>query len=110
MTTRALVITLAEHLASARALLEMPPFSQTPEQAMETLVPAGSPTGAAPATHYWLSSEMSPDAWAGCQQLCASPSIPWAECHSYDAATNPGFPAAKLAELGLQPLIPMPLP
>lgn len=108
MTTRALVIILAEHLASARALLELPPFSQTPEQALETFVPAGSPTGATPATHYWLSSEMSPAAWAGCQQLCQS--LPWAECTAYDAATDPGFPAAKLAEMGLQPLIPTPLP
>lgn len=97
--TRGLVIILAEHVASARALLELPPFAQTPEQAAETFVPAGSPTGTAPATHYWLSSQMSAQAWAGCQQLCTS--LPWAECHAYD---DPGFPAAKLAELGLQPL------
>lgn len=108
MTTRALVIILAEHLPSARALLELPPFSQTPEQALETFVPAGSPTGADPATHYWLSAELSPAAWAGCQQLCAS--LPWAECHAYDGVNDPGFPASKLAELGLQPLAPVPLP
>lgn len=106
--TRALVIILAEHVASACALLELPPFSQTPEQALETFVPAGSATGATPASHYWLSSEMSPDAWAGCQQLCQS--LPWAECHEYDAATKPDFPAIKRAQMGLQPLTPNPLP
>lgn len=106
--TRGLVIILAEHVASARALLELPPFAQTPEQAAETFVPAGSPTGTAPATHYWLSSQMSDQAWAGCQQLCTS--LPWAECHAYDGVNDPGFPASKLAELGLQPLAPVPLP
>jgi len=107
MTTRALVIILAEHVPSARALLELPPFSQTPEQAANTFVPAGSPTGNPPATHFWLSSQMSQEAWDDCQTLCAA--LPWAQRHAYNEETDPEFPSAKITELGLHPITnPMP--
>jgi hypothetical protein len=108
MTTRVLVIIESTSLAEARELLKLPPFSQTAEQAAECFVPAGSATGDAPATHHWLSAEMSPDAWAACQQLCAG--RPWAECHAYDFQAAPDFPRTKLSALGLQPLTPTPLP
>lgn len=104
LVNRILVIIEAGHVESARALLQVPPFEQTAEQAETTFVPAGSPTGQRPATHFWCSSDMTPESWAACQQLCSG--LPWAECFEYDAATAPGLPAQKLAELGLQSIHP----
>ncbi len=108
MMIRAMVIIHAEHVPSARALLEVAPFNQSPEQAEATFVPAGSPSGAAPATHWWLSAQMGPELWAACAQLAGA--LPWAECWQYDLAQEPGFPQEKLAALGLQPLTPETLP
>lgn len=97
---RALVIIETAHLAEAWSMLQMSPFEQTPEQAAESFVPMGSPTGNEPATHYWLSAQFSPGAFAAAQQACEA--LPWASCFDY---TDPAFPAQKRAELGLQPLI-----
>ncbi len=108
MTTRALVIIEADHLADARGMLLQPPFNHSAEQAATTFVPAGSPTGDAPATHWWLSSEMSAEAWAACQQVCAS--LPWAQCSDYDSTQAPAYPKQKLSELGLQPIHSVILP
>jgi len=91
---RALVIIEAEHLATARGMLTQSPFDQTAEQAAESFVPMGSPTGHEPATHYWLSAQFRPEAWTAAQA--------WASCFDY---TAPAFPALKRAEMGLQPLI-----
>lgn len=99
---RAIVIITADILADARGLLQSAPFSQTPAEAASTFVPAGSATGAAPATHYWCSTDMTPESWAACQHLCDQ--MAWAECFEYDLAANPNFPGLKLAEMGLQPL------
>lgn len=99
---RILVIIEAGHVESARALLQVPPFEQTAEQAETTFVPAGSPTGQRPATHFWCSSDMTPESWAACQHLCAQ--IAWAQCFEYDLAIEPDFPAKQLALLGLNPL------
>lgn len=79
-------------------MLQLPPFEQSPEQASESFVPMGSPTAHEPATHYWLSAQLSPEAWSAAQAACEA--LPWASCFDYD---DPGFPALKRAELGLQP-------
>lgn len=103
--SRVLVIIAAEHVASARALLEVAPFNQTPEQAAGTFVAAGSATGEVPATHWWLSAEVSETSLAACRGLCEQ--LPWAECHEYDLRTEPGRPLGVLADLGLQPMRPV---
>jgi hypothetical protein len=97
--TRILVIIDAEHLPSARALLEMEPFLQTPEQAAASFVRADQG-----GTRYWLSAQVSDTALAACQQLAAA--LPWAECHEYDLDTQPGFPAEWLTQNHLQPYTP----
>jgi len=101
--TRILVIIHAEHVPSARALLEMEPFNHTPEQAANSFVRADQGN-----TRYWLSGQVSDVALAACQQLASA--LPWAECHQYDLDTQPDFPILKLAEMGLRPFEPdMPL-
>jgi hypothetical protein len=97
--TRILVIIEAEHLPSARALLEMEPFLQTPEQAATSFVQADQGD-----TRYWLSAQVSNEAMAACQQLASA--LPWAEWHEYDLDTQPDFPILKLAEMGLRPFEP----
>lgn len=97
--TRILVIIAADHLSSARALLEQPPFSQTPEQAAQTFVRADQD-----GTRYWLSAQVSEGTHAACQQLCTA--LPWAECLEYDLDTQPDFPHQWLAQHNLQPYAP----
>jgi hypothetical protein len=102
--TRGLLIITADHLPSARALAESPPFSLPPEQAAQLFVPAGSADGAAPASHYWASGLFTDDQWAALQQL--ETALAWAQTHEYDLATQPSFPWSLLTSLGLQPLTP----
>lgn len=101
--TRGLVIITADHLASARALATAAPFSLDEEAAAKMFQPAGSPTGAEPATHCWAAGLFTAPQWAALVQLAAA--LDWAELHEYDIDTQPGFPAVKLAGLGLQPMI-----
>ena len=96
----ALVIIEAAHLATARGMLQMSPFDQSPEAAAQSFVPMGSPTGHEPATHYWLSAMFRPEAWTAAQTACDA--LPWASCFEY---SEPSFPALKRAGMGLQPLI-----
>lgn len=100
--TRALLIITAEHLASARALAQAYPFNLSESQAAEMFVPAGSPTGDAPATHYWVSGLFEAAYWASIQSLAAL--LPWAECHMYDMDSEPDFPQTRLAAMHLQPM------
>lgn len=100
--TRALLIILAEHVVSARALATATPFSLTAEEAEGLFVPAGSPTGAAPATHWWASGQFIDVHWQAIQGLAML--LPWADCHTYDLNQQPLFPEQQLASLGLQPL------
>lgn len=102
--TRALVIVEAAHLVEARGLLLGEPFHYTPEMAAGTFVPAGSMTGEEPATHYWLSAQMSPVKWAACQALAAARA--WAWCFDYDLESEPDFADLTLEALGLQRLTP----
>jgi hypothetical protein len=102
--TRALLLITADHLSNARAMAEVPPFSLSPASAATLFVPAGSPSGAAPATHYWASGHFTPDQIAALRQLVAS--LPWAECHEYDLGTEPQKPWEVLTAMGLQPLTP----
>lgn len=100
--TRALLIILTDHVDSARALAQSPPFNLTEAQAAELFVPAGSPTGDAPATHYWAAGVFTDAHWDAIQSLAGL--LPWADCHIYDINTQPDFPFTQLATLGLQPL------
>ncbi len=100
--TRALLIILAEHVDSARALATATPFSLTEEQAAELFVPAGSPTGAAPATHWWAAGQFTDLHWQAIQGLAML--LPWADCHTYDLIEDPDFPQSQLAALNLLPL------
>lgn len=101
--TRILVIIDAAHLASARALLEQPPFNHTPEQAAQTFVQADQ--GGA---YFWLSAQVNDAAHAACIQLAAA--LPWVTVHEYDMDANPDFPRQWLAANGLQPFTPPVLP
>lgn len=101
---RVLVIIVAEHVASARALLELEPFNLTPEEAASTFVSAGSPTGTSPATHWWLCAQVSDSVRSACSALCRQ--LSWAFYHEYDMLEEPGAPMAVLASLGLQPMKP----
>lgn len=98
--TRALLIIQADHVASARALATAAPFSLTEQEAENLFVPAGSPTGLAPATHFWSSGSFTTEFWQAIQQL--SQLLPWAECHAYDLDAQPHFPDEQLDSLGLQ--------
>ena len=102
--TRALLLITADHLSNARAMAEVPPFSLSPADAANLFVPAGSPSGAAPATHYWASGLFNPDQIAALRQLSAS--LPWAEVYDYDLDTEPQKPWEVLTAMGLQPLKP----
>ena len=105
--TRALLIILAEHVASARALATASPFNLTTEEAAQLFVPAGSATGQAPASHYWASGQFNEASWAAIQGLAML--LHWAECHVYDLNANPDFPQQQLAALNLLPLeVPQP--
>jgi hypothetical protein len=68
--------------------------------AMNEFVPAGSPTGQAPATHYWLAGVFSPAEMTMVEQL--QPSFPDAVVMEYDMDTQPTTPDDELAKLGLQ--------
>ena len=100
--TRALLIIQADHVPSARALATATPFSLTEEEAANLFVPAGSPTGDAPATHYWVAGLFTPIYWNAIQGLAML--LPWADCHAYDLDTQPDFPDTQLAALGLKRL------
>lgn len=100
--TRGLLIILVEHVDSARALATASPFSLTAEQAEQLFVPAASPTGDAPATHWWAAGQFNESHWNAIQGLAML--LPWAHCHAYDLCTQPLFPYQQLATLGLQPL------
>lgn len=100
--TRAVLIILAEHLLSARALATASPFSLTEAEAQTLFVPAGSPTGDAPATHYWAAGLFTPEHWNAIQGLAML--LPWAYCYAYDIDADPACPYTKLTDLGLLPM------
>ena len=83
-------------------MAEVPPFSLSPADAATLFVPAGSASGAAPATHYWASGLFTTDQIAALRQLAAA--LPWAECHEYEQDTEPQKPWEVLTAMGLQPL------
>lgn len=100
--TRALLIILADHVDSARALAQATPFSLSEADAANLFLPAGSPTGDAPATHYWAAGVFEAMHWQAIQGLAML--LPWADCHEYDIQTQLDFPLTQLASLGLQPM------
>jgi len=70
--------------------------------AKAAFVPMGSPTGDAPATHWWLAGLFPEDAIAKLPALQAA--FPEAHVESYHWRQQPGRPWALMAELGLQAL------
>lgn len=97
----AVVIVPSEHVASARAIAESA-FDLPAEVAANEFVPAGSPTGALPATHYWLATKFSDVQFAELQQLAAA--VGWGRVEAYSLDTEPLKPWDVLAEMNLQPL------
>lgn len=97
----AVVIIAADHLESARALAEGE-FGLPANVAAQEFVPAGSPTGALPATHWWLATRFTDESYAKLLQLEASAS--WANVEAYDLDTEPLKPWEILGQMGLQPL------
>lgn len=100
--TRALLIILADHVASARALATATPFSLTEEEAGQLFVPTASPTGSLPATHWCLSGDFNEAHWNAIQGLAML--LPWADCHAYDLVTQPDFVRGRLTALNLLPV------
>jgi len=100
--TRGLLIIASAHIATARQLATQPPFSLDPVAADELFVPAGSATGEPPASHFWASGQFTEEQMEALHSLATS--LPWAECHTYNLDTDPGFPFALLTAKGLQPL------
>jgi hypothetical protein len=97
----AVVIIAADRLESARALAEGE-FGLPTDVAAQEFVPAGSPTGSLPATHYWLATKFTDESFAKLKQLEAL--VGWARTEAYNLDTEPLKPWAVLAEMDLQPL------
>lgn len=99
--TRLLIIIPADEVSAARAATAVV-FG---EHALTEFVPAGSPTGGLPATHWWLAgvfTESQTDAVDGLKGA-----FPLAHVESYDAISHPSRPLELLAEMGLQRLTPV---
>lgn len=77
-------------------------FGYTAEQAAAAWTPMGSPTGKAPATHWWLSAQFTAEGAALAEVLAAQP--PGAQVLEYDFATQPAFPDQQREALQLMPL------
>jgi hypothetical protein len=101
---RSLLRITPAHVASARALGEVPPFSLPADEADNLFVPAGHLPGSQTIELYWAAGVFTAEQAAALQQLAAS--LPWAQYDEYDLQTQPGFPQAKLAEMGLEPFTP----
>lgn len=99
--TRLIIIIPAEILDVARAAA----LGAFGEIAAGAFVPAGSPTGDAPATHWWLAGLFAAEEAANLPALQAV--FPAAHVESYDLMTDPGRPWALREEMGLQPLKPV---
>lgn len=72
------------------------------EVAHSAFVAAGSATGDAPATHWWLAGMFSDEELVKLPALQAA--FPAARVESYTLATQPGRPWEVLAEMGLMPI------
>ena len=96
--TRLLIIIPAEKLASVRAAAG----GVYGDVGQTAFVPAGSASGDAPATHWWLSGMFT------AAELALLPALqvafPEARIESYDLMDQPARPAELLVELGIQPL------
>lgn len=97
--TRLIIIIPAAILAAVRVAVE----AAFGEVEQSEFVPAGSPTGGEPATHYWLAGVFTEAKMVKVAALQAA--FPTAYVESYDLQTQPGRPMELLGELGLQPLI-----
>lgn len=101
---RALLTITPEHVASARALAEVPPFGLPAEDASKLFLPAGHLPGSEAVALYWAAGLFTAEQAAALQQLAAS--LPWENYFQYDLKTQPNFPTEKLAEMGLEPFTP----
>ena len=104
--TRALLFIEAAHVTEARAMAQQPPFLLSADSLGLLFVPAGSPTGQVPATHYWASGLFTDEQYTTLVSLAAA--LPWAECLAYDADNDATRPWIKLQELGLVPILEEP--
>ncbi len=96
--TRLLIIVQAENLAAIRVAAG----AFFGELAATAFVPAGSATGEAPATHWWLSGVFVNEDVEKITTLQTS--FPTALVEYYDLATHPGRPWTLLAQCGLKPM------
>lgn len=96
--TRLLIIIPAEILDAVRAA-SMAAFGDVAHSAF---VPACSPTGDEPATHWWLAGMFSDEEMGKLPAL--QEAFPAAHVESYTLTTQPGRPWEVLAEMGLRPL------
>lgn len=96
--TRLLIIIPVEILDAVRAAAAQA-FGDVAKAAF---VPAGSPTGDEPATHWWLSGVFSAEEQALLPDLQAA--FPAAHVESYDMKAEAGRPWALLGEMGMKPL------
>ncbi|OYW74628.1 MAG: hypothetical protein B7Z37_16900 [Verrucomicrobia bacterium 12-59-8] len=96
--TRLLIIIPADILRAARTAAA----GVLGDSALAEFVPAGSPTGEMPATHWWLAGVFTVEEVARVQML--QPDFPDAVILSYDLAQEAGKPLEILTGMGLQPL------
>lgn len=101
---RALLTITPNHLASARAMAEVPPFNMSAKDAEQLFVPAGHAPGSDEVALCWAAGLFTEDQATALQQLSAS--LPWSTYSEYDLKTQPDFPLEKLAEMGLGPFSP----
>lgn len=96
--TRLLIIIPAEILDAVRVAA----LAAFDDVAKAAFVPAGSPTGDAPATHWWLAGLFEEEELAKIPALQGM--FPAAHVESYDLATQAGRPWELLVEMGLKTL------
>jgi len=98
--TRLLIIIPASILDAVRTAAQ----GMFGDVALTEFVPAGSPTGEAPATHFWLAGVFNAGDVAKVTALQTV--FPTAHVESYDFAIVPGRSFALLAEMGLKTMKP----
>lgn len=101
--TRLLIIIPADILDAVREAASI----DFGAEANSEFVPAGSPTGAEPATHYWLAGLFTDEHYVTVQQIAIG--FPTAHLETYDFDVHPEKPFELLAEMGLKS-IAKPLP
>lgn len=97
--TRLLIIIPADILDAVREAASI----EFGAEANSEFVPAGSPTGAEPATHYWLAGLFTDEHLALVNNLLLT--FPTAYTESYDLSSNPTRPSEVLAAKKLKAIV-----